>query len=77
MHYGRTILEAIVVQALLLTAIMVVPFGVVASLSPEVSALFATGVAGGLSLVLYMRHTSRLQRGAGRDFNAQTQSNPA
>jgi hypothetical protein len=56
---------------------MVVPFGVIASLSPEVSALVATGVAGALGVLLYARHAARIQHAGPRNFKAQTQSNPA
>ena len=77
LQYGRTIIEVIVAQAILTTAIMLVPFGVVASLSPEASGLIVTAIAGALGVALYVRHTARIQRSNGRRFEAQTQSNPA
>jgi hypothetical protein len=77
LQYGRTVLEVILFQAILIAAILVIPFGVIASLSPEVSGLIATAVAGALGVVLFMRHTSRMQRADRSQFKAQTQSTPA
>ena len=59
MHYGRTALEVIVAQAIILAAFMVTPADLLAELSPLAGGLVTTAIAGTVGTALYIRHRNR------------------
>ena len=63
MHHGRTVLEVIVAQALILTAFIVVPVDVTASLGAVAGGLIVTAIAGVVGTAIYMRHCGRIAAG--------------
>ncbi len=68
MRYGRTALELIVAQVLILTAFLVVPVDLISSLGTVTAGVVSMALAGVVASVLYARHRGRIARGANRDM---------
>jgi hypothetical protein len=60
MLYGRTVLEVVVAQALILTAFIVFPVDLLASLGSAGGGLLASAIAGVVGTALYLRHRGRV-----------------
>ena len=70
MQYGRTALEAILAQALILGAIIVVPFDLIDALGPVATSLLAMTIAAVTGTALYLRHRGRVSAGFSRKLEA-------
>jgi hypothetical protein len=60
MQYGRTALEVIAAQALILIVCLVMPVDVIATFGYVFGGLLATVVAAAIGTVLYVRHRNRV-----------------